>query len=265
MKFAESVYKDWKCVKSLSDSTYFCANDKEEFTIIRLLNIPADQSQVFDLLAQGYNMQSAEDYYTKKAHALGDEIQRFAYLEHPQGINRIEQYELRKQPGHYGWQMVIVKPAMLPLTQWLTYDAMDLDKAMEMCADLLTGLETCLKAGSSHGHIVPENVGLAKGGRFILDDVVYSSSGHQALHHADSYFQAPKDFTEIQADLYALAMLVIWCLAQSGMDEGQIDTLLYESKYASILEKALSAEPEDRYADPWQMHRELEAVLHHKK
>lgn len=67
VQFNDLLYKKWRMVKKLSDSSYIAVDPAGEFKVLRFVDFPKNQNEVFELLAQNMGFSEIEDHYQKEA------------------------------------------------------------------------------------------------------------------------------------------------------------------------------------------------------
>lgn len=254
VQFNDLLYKKWRMVKKLSESSYIAIDPKGEFKVLRFVDFPKGQNEVFELLAQNMGFAEIEDHYQKQAKALIKNLERFNYIENVHSFLKPESFEMEKLKGQTGWRVIEIKELLMPLKVYLKYHHMDEIHVFSMAVQILDALIAGLQAGVVHGSLIPENILVIEDDRFAVDD--FGISTH--IKRDENLFDAPEKEKNAQSDIFSLGMLMLWILLDQDLNLTKEKEMILESiQGADILQKAIAASPEERYKNFWQMKNDI--------
>ena len=166
--FGEDVFRKYKCIRKLKDSTFEVLGS--DIQVVKIIDIPVNQSDIFDLLMKDMNMASIEEHYKKEADRITKQLERFAYLKEDSHIFKHDEFEVSKIPGGTGWRIKILKDKMVTLEEYRKVHDMTKSELIKLGLDLCDALIEGLNAGCHHGHICMENIYISPKDHFLLDD-----------------------------------------------------------------------------------------------
>jgi WD40 repeat protein len=155
---------------------------------------------------------------------------------------------------------------------------LELREATEIASQLLAGLEAIHAVGLVHRDIKPENVMLTRTGRVVVMDLglarAADDTGTGSISGTPAYMapeQMRGDPLDARADLFACGILLAELLCLDPADPADSRRSLWkavrqqppelpDSPWAPVLQKAVAADPEDRYATALELARALEEV-----
>lgn len=172
--FGEEVYRKLKCIRSLGNSS--CEVLGEDIQVVKIIDIPVSQSDIFELLMKDMDLTSIEAYYKKQADRITKQLGRFAYLKEDSHIFKHDEFEVSKIPGGTGWRIKILKDKMMTLSEYQKVHTMSKEEVIKMGLDLCDALIEGLNAGYQHGHICMENIYISPIDHYLLDDFALKES-----------------------------------------------------------------------------------------
>ncbi len=172
--FGDDVYRKLKCICPLSNSTYEVLG--EDIQVVKIIDIPVSQTDIFDLLMKDMDLPSIEGYYKKQADRITKQLERFAYLKEDSHIFKHDEFEVTKIPGGTGWRIKILKDKMMTLSEYRKVHTMSKEEVIKMGLDICDALIEGLNAGCQHGHICMENIYISPTDHYLLDDFALRKS-----------------------------------------------------------------------------------------
>ncbi|MBQ6431730.1 MAG: fibronectin type III domain-containing protein [Oscillospiraceae bacterium] len=251
----------------------------EERFILKVLSIPAADSQVRAMILSGAYADEAEvhKYYGKVVDDIKAELSAGRKLAESGYFAGALDYQVETKESGVGYDVYILRPFHIPLDELLSHGAITNLRAINLGIDLCDSVSACREAGYIFGNIKPENVFLTQSGRFMLgdlgliplEDLEYACLPEEYI----GAYSAPElsDITSSPnktMDLYSLGM-VLYKIYNGNHDpfedentgEGMADKLRMTGKalptpiyadyeLAGIILKACAFKPEDRYQSP---------------
>ena len=196
-----------------------CNTSTGERFVLKRISVPASDSQVRALILSGAYADEAavHAYYGRVVKDIQNELEAGKAMAASGNFAGAVSYQIEKKESGVGFDVYILYPLYVPLTDILAENAMTHLHAVNMGIDLCDALQTCREAGYLFGNLKPENVFLMPSGRFLLGDLgLVPLLDLQYACLPEDYigaFAAP-ELSDIMAspnttiDLYALGMLL---------------------------------------------------------
>lgn len=187
--------------------------------ILKKIAVPASDSQVRALILSGAypDEASVHAYYGGVVAAIKTELEAEKELAASGCFAGVVSYQIEENPSGVGFEIYILYPLYVPLTDILAKSAMTGLRAVNLGIDLCDAISACRDAGYLYGNLKPENVYFMKSGKFLigdlglvpLQDLKYSCIPEEYLGE----FSAPElsDITaspNMTIDLYSLGMVL---------------------------------------------------------
>lgn len=251
-------------------------NDTEEKYLVKIISLPAFQTQLDALLLSGaYNdKESALDYYKALAADILEEaniLQKLAQLE---GFASLEKSQMVPMDDETGYDVYLLSKYRNTLAQQLRKNALTQLSAVNLGLDLCSALTVCRKSGYLYVNLKPENIYLSENqeyqigdiGFLKLDTLKYTSLPERYF----SKYTAPEITDAFSAlnstlDVYAVG-LILYQIFNNGalpvIDNSESPNDFPAPEYADqeiaeIILKACSANPADRWQSPVEMGQAL--------
>lgn len=200
-------------------SCYTLRSTTGERFILKLLSVPASDSQVRALILSGaYPDEAAvHEYYGRVVADIRAELDAGKALAASGSFAGAISYQIEPKASGVGYDIYILYPLYIPLNDFLTKNAMTQLRAVNLGIDLCDAIAACREAGYLFGNIKPENIYFMQTGKFLLGDLGLVSL--QDLKYSclpEEYigpFSAPElsDITtspNTTIDLYSLGMVL---------------------------------------------------------
>ena len=260
-------------------SYILCRDSSEDRYVLKVISIPAADSQVRALILSGAyaNEAAVHEYYGKVVDDIKAELNAGKKLADSGNFAGALDFQVETKDSGVGYDVYILRPFHIPLDELLSHGEITNLRAINLGIDLCDSVSACRDGGYIFGNIKPENVFLTKSGRFMLgdlgliplEDLEYACLPEEYI----GSYSAP-ELSDITAspnttmDLYSLGM-VLYKIYNGNHDpfedentgEGMADKLRMTGKplptpiyadyeLAGIILKACSFNPADRYQSP---------------
>lgn len=249
--------------------------NSDEKYIVKIISIPATQSQLDALLLTGACTDQAQAlaYFKELAEGVAGEAAVLRRLSALEGFDAHEEYELQQMPRGVGYQVYLLgryKPSLATLMREkpLTHLA-----AVNLGLDLCAALTACRRLGYLYVDLRPENIFFCENQGYRIGDLGFIPMA--SLRYASlpekyrSRYTAPEIGDAMSAlndtmDLYA-AGLILYQVYNNGQlpfetsvpATGLPAPLYADYEMAEIILKACAPDPRDRWQDPAQMGQAL--------
>lgn len=247
-------------------------NDSDEKYIVKIISIPASQTQLDALLLTGAypNEASALTYFKTLAEGVTEEVQTLEKLSKLEGFTAYKDMQLVAKEGETGYDVYLLSTYKRTLERQFIRQPLTHLKAVNLGLDLCAALAVCRRSGYLYVDLKPSNVFISGEqeyrigdlGFIRLDSLKYASlpdkyrSSYTAPEVADAFSALNSTL-----DIYALG-LVLYQTYNNGtlpelqnIPEGEaLPAPLYaDYEMSEIILKACAPKPEDRWQDPVQM------------
>ena len=142
----------------------------ESFAAIKVISIPADQSEVDSLRSEGLDMNATRTYLQGVVDDFVSEIQLMESLKGVQNIVSVEDYKVVEKTDGVGWDIFIRMELLTSFNSYICDKKMTEEEVIKLGCDICTALEICAKRNIIHRDIKPENIFINDFGDFKLGD-----------------------------------------------------------------------------------------------
>lgn len=142
----------------------------ESFAAIKVISIPADQSEVDSLRSEGLDMNATRTYLQGVVDDFVSEIQLMESLKGVQNIVSVEDYKVVEKTDGVGWDIFIRMELLTSFNSYICDKKMTEEEVIKLGCDICTALEICAKRNIIHRDIKPENIFINNFGDFKLGD-----------------------------------------------------------------------------------------------
>ena len=228
----ENIWANWhieKLIGSGSFGSVYMARrsgfgfEHDFYSAVKVIRVPADDSELKGLMADGMTRDEAQAYYDSALKNLVREIELMETLKGSPNIVTIEDYEVRKNEGGVGWTIYIRMELLKNLNQYRTEHPLSVDDIVHLGIDMCSALEYCGKKNIVHRDIKPDNIFVNEFGDFKLGD--FGIARHLEMTAANlsqkgtSAYMAPEiyrgDPYNASVDIYSLG-IVLYRLLNRG-------------------------------------------------
>ena len=259
---------------------------------LKVIRIPQNEAEYRNALAEGMNDDTAKDYYESLVEDIVSECALMNDLKGNSYIASYEGHEVVKLEDAFGWEINIRMELLTPLMEYLKETDITETAVVGIGKDICRALEACERNNIIHRDIKPENVFYSKQGTFKLGDfgIARELEGATAgmSRKGTSSYMAPEVFNgqpyNASVDTYSLGILLYWLannyrtpfmpkypekIKFSDKETAYLRRMRGEKlpppdnaseELSSVILKACSFDPKERYASAAEMLAALESV-----
>ena len=297
----EPFFGSWYIKRFIGAGSYgkvFEIERTDEFGMVytgalKVMTVPASQSELDDILADGMGMEGASTYFRDYVKDLSREI---ALMNKLKGHSNIVGYEDHKAYLHedgVGWDILIRMELLTPITDYLKQSkSFSRQEVIHLGIDLCRALELCQRYQIIHRDIKPANIFVSETGDYKLGDFgvarIASASTGASTRAGTVKYMAPEVFRgekyTSSVDIYSLGLVMYQLLNANRLpfyppypqlvnaqqrEQANARRLSgvalpppidANAPLAEIILKACAPSPANRYASPAEMRKALEAV-----
>ena len=245
--------------------------------IVKILSIPASQSQLDALLLAGafQDAAGALEYFKDLADGVVQEVKLHQQLARLDGFVPCDAWQVvPMDDNQLGYQVYLLTPYHRTLDRYMKKAALTHLEAVNLGLDLCAALTACRRSGHLYVDLNPSNIFIASDREFLIGDLGFmrmDSLKYAALPTKyRSVYTAPEMGDALSvisdtADIYALG-LILYQIYNDGQlpdpaDEDGVMAAPANADYemAEIILKACAVDPAQRWQDPAQMGQALVA------
>lgn len=249
--------------------------DSDDKFIVKIISIPATQSQLDALLFTGACADQAQAlaYFKELADGVMGEADILQQLSHMEGFDAYLDCNLQQMPRGIGYQIFLLSKYKPSLAKMIVSQPLTHLAAVNLGLDLCAALSACRKLGYLYVDLRPENIFFSAKKGYRIGDLGFicmSSLPYTSLPEKyRSRYTAPEIKDAMSSlndtlDIYA-AGLILYQVYNNGQlpfeNTAPVDPLpspLYaDYEMAEIILKACAPNPKDRWQTPSQMGQAL--------
>ena len=261
---------------------------------MKAITIPSSPEELQSLMEEdGLDHQGASTYFRQAVLALNQEIALMNKVKGHSNIVSYEDHDVIEHSDGIGWDILIRMELLTPISQYFKkFDTVPPQEVVRLGIHLCRALEVCAKYNIIHRDIKPANIFLSDTGDYKLGDFgvarTASASAAASTFAGTVNYMAPEVFRRekytASVDTYSLGLVMYQLLNANRMPfyppypqpmtalekERAHDRRLAgeplpppvnaDPQLAAVVLKACAPAPADRFADPTQMRRALEAL-----
>ena len=140
------------------------------YSAVKVIQIPREESEVREMLADGHTSQSIRYYYESIAKGLMNEIKVMEVLKSAGNVVSIEEFDVRDREDGIGWEAFIRMELLRNLNDYRQGREMSQEEAVKLGSDICEALICCEKSRIIHRDIKPSNIFVDVYGNFKLGD-----------------------------------------------------------------------------------------------
>ena len=259
---------------------------------LKAITVPSSEDDAPSLLGS-MDEKSTAEYYRSFVKELTNEIHLMSRLKGHTNIVSYEDHMVYPHEDGIGWDVLIRMELLTPIHQhFQPMASIPSQEVVKLGIDMCRALEVCQKYNIIHRDIKPANIFISETGDYKLGDFgvarIASAATGASTFAGTTYYMAP----EIQrggkytasVDIYSLGLVMYQLLNGRRMpffpQPPQVPTpdilrtaqerrlageplpqpVYADPQLAAVVLKACAPAPADRFADPTQMRRALEAL-----
>ena len=261
---------------------------------MKAITIPSSPEELQSLMEEdGLDHQGASTYFRQAVLALNQEIALMNKVKGHSNIVSYEDHDVIEHSDGIGWDILIRMELLTPISQhFKQFNAVPPREVVRLGIHLCRALEVCAKYNIIHRDIKPANIFISDTGDYKLGDFgvarTASASAAASTFAGTVNYMAPEVFRRekytASVDTYSLGLVMYQLLNANRMPfyppypqpmtalekERAHDRRLAgeplpppvnaDPQLAAVVLKACAPAPADRFADPTQMRRALEAL-----
>ena len=172
-----SVWPEWSVVKQLGRGAYGSVYEavRNDYSVeskaaIKVITIPANESEVESLRADGLSENDTKSYLSGIVNDFVSEIQLMESFKGVQNIVSVEDYKVIEHTDRVGWTILIRMELLTPLNSFIGDDMLPEKAVIQLGIDMCQALEICAMRKVIHRDIKPENIFVNAFGDYKLGD-----------------------------------------------------------------------------------------------
>ena len=253
--------------------------DSDHKYIVKILSIPASQSQLDALLLAGafQDAAGALEYFKDLADGVAQEIKLHQQLARLDGFVPCDAWQIVPMDNNQlGYEVYLLTPYHRTLERHTGKAALTHLEAVNLGLDICAALTACRRTGHLYVDLKPSNIFIASDREFLIGDLGFMSMDSLKYAALPSKYRSAYTAPEMNdalsvisdtADIYALGLIMY-----QVYNDGQLPAPVEEDgvmaapanadyEMAEIIMKACAANPADRWQDPAQMGQALVAYM----
>ena len=255
-------------IKENSDNKY----------IVKILSIPASQSQLDALLLAGafQDAAGALEYFKDLADGVVKEVKLHQQLARLDGFVPCDAYQVvPMDDNQLGYEVYLLTPYHRTLDRHLKKTALTHLEAVNLGLDICAALTASRRAGHLYVDLKPSNIFIASDREFLIGDLGFMSLDSLKYAALPSKYRSGYTAPEMQdalatisdtADVYALGLILYQVYNDGQLPAAAEDGVMAapanaDYEMAEIILKACAADPAERWQDPAQMGQALVSYM----
>lgn len=262
----------------------------KEKAALKVITIPQSESDIDDLLSDGYDEESITTRFEGYLHDIVREYSMMADMKGCVNIVYCDDVKYIQHDNGIGWDIFIKMELLTPLTKALGRTGSD-EQTIKIATDICSALAFCEKRNLLHRDIKPQNIFVSPDGTYKLGDFGIAKTAERTTSGTKTgtyKYMAPEVYNNQpyggKADIYSLGLVLYWLLNErrtpflplppqlpSASDEDRARTRRFSGEAISapahgseelkrIVLKACAYDPKDRYQTADEMLRDLNAL-----
>lgn len=262
----------------------------KEKAALKVITIPQSESDIDDLLSDGYDEESITTRFEGYLHDIVREYSMMADMKGCVNIVYCDDVKYIQHDNGIGWDIFIKMELLTPLTKALGKTVSD-EQAIKIAADICSALAFCEKRNLLHRDIKPQNIFVSPDGTYKLGDFGIAKTAERTTSGTKTgtyKYMAPEVYNNqpygSKADIYSLGLVLYWLLNErrtpflplppqlpSASDEDRARTRRFSgetiptpahgsTELKRIVLKACAYDPRDRYQTADEMLHDLNTL-----
>jgi len=262
----------------------------KEKAALKVITIPQSESDIDDLMSDGYDEESITTRFEGYLHDIVREYSLMADMKGCANIVYCDDVKYIQHDNGIGWDIFIKMELLTSLTKALGKTVSD-EQAIKIGTDICSALAFCEKRNLLHRDIKPQNIFVAPDGTYKLGDFGIAKTAERTTSGTKTgtyKYMAPEVYNNQpyggKADIYSLGLVLYWLLNErrtpflplpptmpTSSEEDKARTRRFSGEpipapahgseeLQRIVLKACAYDPNDRYQSAEEMLRELKAV-----
>ena len=247
--------------------------NSERKYIVKVISIPASQTQLEALLITGAYQNSTEavEYFRQLSDNLLEEVRLLQELSRLNGFVPFEGCQVEPMgKNRIGYQLYLLSGFRLSLERYMHRHTVSHLEAVNLGIDLCAALSACRRLGKMYIDLKPSNIFISNKKAYKIGDLGFISLDSMKFSSMPekyrSCYTAPELLDDLSvlnatADTYALGMILYQIFNNGALPQDLTKPLpapaAADEEMAAILLKACDPDPAQRWEDPAQMEQAL--------
>lgn len=255
-------------------------NDSDQKYIVKIISVPASQTQLDALLVTGAyrDPAAALDYFRQQADDIAAEAEFLQSMAKLEGFVGFEDWQVSAmKQNRLGYQVYLVSKYQRTLEKSMRRNPITHLQAVNMALDMCAALSLCRRAGYLYVDLKPTNIYLGEDKRYRIGDLGFISLSYLKYSSMpEKYFspylapEAKDAMTTLSQtlDTYALGMILYRIYNGNQLPQMPADPAdplpapaYADEEMSQIILKACAPRPEDRWSEPSEMGQALVAYM----
>ena len=250
--------------------------------IVKILSIPASQSQLDALLLAGafQDAAGALEYFKDLADGVIKEIKLHQQLARLDGFVPCDAWQVvPMDDNQLGYEVYLLTPYHRTLERHLKKNPLTHLEAVNLGLDVCAALTASRQAGHLYVDLKPSNIFIASDREFLIGDLGFMSLDSLKYAALPTKYRSGYTAPEMQdalatisdtADVYALGLILYQVYNDGQLPAAAEDGVMSapanaDYEMAAIILKACAADPAERWQDPAQMGQALVSYMQRNK
>lgn len=220
----KKIWPEWQIGERIGGGSYGVVYEAtrtdynvESHAAIKMISIPANDSEIDSLRAEGLNMTETKTYLQQIVNDFVSEIQLMVSLEGCPNIVDVKDYRVVEKEGELGWHIFIRMELLTPFDAYMLNKKLSEKEVINLGIDICTALEICDEKNIIHRDVKPGNILVHKStGSFKLGDFGIARKLENlaaSLSQKGTYnYMAPEvvtgDIYDSRVDIYSLGIVL---------------------------------------------------------
>lgn len=291
---AKTVWPGWQTVRMVGrggfGTVYEIQRDvfgHKEKAALKVISIPKSESDIEELLGDGYDKESITRRFEGFLHDIVREYSLMVEMKGCANIVYCDDVKYTQHDDGMGWDIFIKMELLTPLLKVVDNSVSD-SQVIKLGMDICNALAFCEKRNVLHRDIKPQNIFVSSDGTYKLGDFGIAKTAERTTSGTKTgtyKYMAPEVYNNqpygCKADIYSFGMLLYWLLNErrtpflplppempTASDENKAlnkrfsGALIPAPRHGSpalkkIVLKACAYKPEDRYQNAAEMLKDL--------
>lgn len=295
------IFHNWKVKRIIGEGSFGTVYEieREEFGRIyraaaKVIPIPDDVNEISHLIKEGMTEENVIDYCRSMVENIVSECELMAKMRGDSHIVSYEDHYVEQSDSANQWMIYIRMELLKPVTDCITAeDTLKEEEVIRLGIDICKALEICQQFNVIHRDVKLENIFVSDTGHYKLGDFgiskIMEKSEKAVSQKGTRLYMAPEIFRgekyDATVDIYSLGLVLFRLMNHNRapflppypeticiqdkenaltrrMEGEEIPDPCNGDKYLStVIRKACSFRPAQRYQTPGEMRERLEALL----
>jgi serine/threonine protein kinase len=298
IKKYEPLWGDWLIDEKIGEGSYgkvyrICRenNGNTYYAAVKIITIPQSISEISALASEGMDEDSISAYFRDVLDGLVEEIDLLYSFRGLSNIVNIDDYKVIKNDDNVTYDILIKMELLKDITSFVQSTPLTKAEVFKLALDMCKALEVCHKKNIIHRDIKPDNMFVSEHGDYKLGDFGVARKMEKTLSGLSKkgtyLYMAPEVFKgedyNHTVDIYSLGIVIYRFLNGGKLPFFSSNQIMYrqreealakrlrgepvpypesgEGQFESIILKACSYNPKDRYQNIKELKEALSKVV----